>query len=736
MNKQFQLLTWIYENRPNFPLKSGKIYQAYQETENYEAAQNTFSELLSKLFEKNLLEKPGYATYDLTENGERLAKNYLGEEVDDVSRPEDYSDVVDQLDEFMLEEASDEIAEAQLEHRPVKFSMDRVQEFNHELADFFEENPRSFIAALEEALQFNVDTAELPDYKLVPDVEWLEKDLGEARNSSKIGQPVVVEGIVKRSEQVANMIVSAEFQCLNCGQIEEKEQDSAKLKSPYKCEACGSRKFETHEKEYQDVIDFTLSRREELETTMDVRILGEPDLGKEVQKDLMTGSRVKVLGIIRDGEEKRTDTKKTESTLEAISYIRSDKKKDISEISDEKKNQVLEKIASSGDPFTDFASSIAPGLGDMLLPKKCIAVSLVGSPEFDDESVGSKEYGRIHVGIFANPGLGKSDLLEWQEKTFEKTYRAEGGQGSSSGLTASAQQNKGGQWEIIAGKLVFADRGFLMVDEFDKFPKGELTALNTAMEQGFFDVDLATSSARLPGRATVIAAGNFQGKLDEHTYPYEVLPEKGEGLYDRLALTCAITDTGDEARQGITQRFTPGDSLDEEPVFDGEELRIYRHLAQECTPWLSEAAADVVNDFVEAANSKSGGSLRGESNRFLVHLIKITLAIARFNLREDTATEEDARKGVTLMRECRNSLGLEMGDESVSSEFRKSNHERKVEEIYQELADDGGAVDVTDLEEEVTERTSLTETQFQDVLDRLKNDGIFMTPKPGVVEAI
>jgi replicative DNA helicase Mcm len=734
MNKQFQLLTWIYENRPNFPLRAGKMFQAYQETEDYSSSQGAFSQLLTKLVEKNLLEKPKHNHYQITESGERLAKNHLGQDTEDISRPEDYGDVVDELDEFMFREMRERIPEAQLNHEPIKFSMDEIQGFSHELADFFEQNPESFISALEEALRLHVDTSELPDWKLVPDVEYLEMDLGAARNSSKIGQPVAVEGIVKRAEQVANMIVSVEFQCVNCGQIVEKEQDSAKLKSPYKCDACGSRKFDINEKEYQDVIDFKLSRREELETTMNVRIKGSPDLEKEVQKDLMTGSRVKVLGVISDNGQDSKDSKKIESYLKAISYVGSDKKKDISEISDEKKEDVLKKIGESEDPFKDFAQSIAPGLGDLDLAKKCIAISLVGSPEFEDESVGSKEYGRIHVGIFANPGLGKSELLLWQENTFEKTYRAEGGQGSSSGLTASAQQNKGGQWEIIAGKLVFADRGFLMVDEFDKFPKGELTALNTAMESGFFDVDLATSTARLPGRATVIAAGNFQGKLDEHTFPYEILPEKGEGLYDRLALMCAITDSGEKARESIRSRFTVGESTEDKAVFDKEELRIYRHLAKDCSPWLSQDAADVLDQFVEAANDKSGGELRGESNRFLVHLIKITLSIARFNLREDTATAEDARKAVKLMRECRDSLGLAMGDSSVSDEFRKASREQKVKTIYEELAEDGeGSVETQDLEEEVVERTSISANQFQEIVSRLKSDGQFYEPSNGEV---
>lgn len=103
MNKQFQILTWIYENQDCFPLKAGKIYQAYQETEGYEARQSNFSQLLSKLHDKELVEKVEYGTYNITEKGQNKVESYLYKDSEEIVRPEDYHDVVDELDRYSLE---------------------------------------------------------------------------------------------------------------------------------------------------------------------------------------------------------------------------------------------------------------------------------------------------------------------------------------------------------------------------------------------------------------------------------------------------------------------------------------------------------------------------------------------------------------------------------------------------------------------------------------------------------
>jgi len=735
MNKQFQILTWIYENQENFPLKSGKIFQAYQETEGYDAQQANFSQLLSKLSDKNFIEKVEYGTYDITDKGARKVETFLYEDSEEIVRPENYSDMVDELDRYLLDRKSSDIQGALLNGEAVKISLEDIDRFNSELfEEYFSENPESFVEALEEALARNTDTEEVPDYSIVPDLDWLDIPLNEAITSSNLEGPMIVSGIIRKREQVSKIVTSAVFECVLCGDRYEKEQGKGPLKSPYKCD-CGSRKFEVESREIKDVIDFQLSHRDEQETTLDARIIGNPDLEKETQKDLMTGTKVRLLGVPELLENQHKNAEKREIRLEVIDYERSDRKKDISQIDKETKKQVLQRVKASEDPFEDFAMSIAPDLGDMDLPRRVVTASLIGAPEMDRD--GSTEYGRIHVGIISNPGTGKSHLQNWVNEKFEKAYQTQGQSGTGTGLTATVEQTKGGEWQLVAGKLVFADRGILQIDEFDKFREGELTSLNTAMESGFFSVDKASVSAELPGRATVIATGNFAGKLDNYQKAYEMLPEKGEGLYDRFALMCAVTDTGSEAQDKIMAKFMDSEELTEqekelfEVPFTPEELRVYRHLARKYDPGLTQEAVKVLKERLEAPKESDNAEIRGESNRLPTHLIKISMAVARANLNEKVTTE-DAEKAIELMNECKQSLDLELS-ESAKQAVKGYRKQKAVKETVKELSDGSEGAEVEEVLDRVSSDIGIDRREVEDVLKTLKNDGQFYEPESGQV---
>jgi len=729
------LLQFLYDNRAVLPLKSLHLFQAYCEIEEYTGSQGSFTELMSKLHEKNLVEKPDYGVYDIDERGINKVETLRGLENQGIARPEGYGDIVEELTFYFMEKLDDEIAECRVKGEELSVSLEDLDSYNAEIVEFFEENPDQFMDALREALEdYTVD--EVPEYKVLPDLEWLEMALADAKNSSAIGEPIIVEGIIRKSEDVMPLIVSAHFECVQCGDLYEKEQDSSKLKSPYKCD-CGSKKFDVEEKLCTDVLDFELSQRDQKETKMDARLLGS--IGRDTQMDLMTGSKVKILAKIEEASNGDTKSSKMPTRLQVISYEKSDKKQEISDIEDDKKQHVLEVVDNAEDPLDDvIVPSVAPGLGDMDLPKKVTSISYWGSPEIDEEGTGSKDYGRLHTAIIANPGLGKSGLLNWWQSNFSKTFQAQGKSATSTGLTASVEQTKGGEWRLVAGKLVFADQGVLEIDEFDKFPEGELTSLNTAMEKGFFEVDKATvNGAELPGRATIIAAGNFQGKLDDHTFPYELLPEKGEGLYDRFALMCAITESGSEAHESIKERFMDSDSSSDGPVLDVDELRLYRYMSKQCEPRLCDESWKVLKSFVDAASNKKNSDLQGESNRFVEQLIKITLAVARMNLRDDVALEEDAQKACELVRKSRESMGLSMGDSTVATEYKESKKEEKVLDAYEELSDgETDAVEIEALKEKVTDETQIGGKAFEQVLDNLKNNGEFYKPSQGEVQAV
>lgn len=714
MNKQFSILEWIYDNHNNFPLKSGKIYQAYQETEEYDAGQNSFSELLSKLHDKGFLEKLDYGVYDISENGENRVLTLRGKNLDEFKTPENYGEVVDELIAFLMEEKDDDIHRNLIENSALKISLEEIDRFNSDVVyEFMRENFESFVDAFDEALSEVVMDSETPEWEFVPDLEYLDTDLQDAKASEMIGEPVIIEGLVRKTTEMRPEVVSAVFECTQCGAQYEKEQDSAQLKSPYKCRDCGSKTFEEVDKNLIDAISFEVSQRDEKETVIECSYRNATP---QDSKRLMSGKRVKVLAVPRETALKK-NSKKLKVWLDVHSYQLTERKVEGSEYGSEEREKVIRKIEEADNPFEKYWQSLAPQVADRELPKKCIAVGTMGAPELDNQDA---EFGRIHVGLVSNPGMAKSGLLKSVRNIFNNVYLSAGGNATGTALTASAEQTDGGEWELIAGKVVFADKGFLQIDEFDKFNKGELVKLNSAIEDGYFPVDKGTIRAELPGRATVMLSGNFQRKLDQHTKPYEVLPEKGQGLYDRIPLLCAITENSSEVTSKVIENYSNGPHSEVfEPYFTEKELRIFRDLGQDYSPQVTRDAQEYVKTFYEGSSGYSEGEVRGKSMRPLVNLMKITMAMARFDL-SDKATEKHAKQACRLFREARNSLGLDLGEKPSE---KMDVH--RIDEKLRENSEEETVMKEKDLVGRVRDELDVDRQYVEDRLESLKSEGEF-----------
>jgi DNA replicative helicase MCM subunit Mcm2 (Cdc46/Mcm family) len=472
-----------------------------------------------------------------------------------------------------------------------------------------------------------------------------------------------------------------------------------------------------------DIIDFELTQRSNTEVKIECQL--EAANPSDTDK-LISGQRVKILAIPEEDPRSKSSSK-IDTNLTVLNYELLSDKKEVREFETEKREETLRKFREIDQPFEAFAESLAPNLGDMELAKKCIAASLIGAPE--DETGAEKDYGRIHIAILSNPGMGKSQLQSWVRSTFSNVHLATGGSGTGTALTGTAE-NVNGEWRVVAGKVVFADRGFLQVDEFDKFSEGELTKLNTAMEDGFFPIDKASVSTELPGRATIIATGNFNEKLDKKTKPIDVLPKKGQGLYDRFALMCALTDQEGEAADKILQIEDQEHSKYTDEHFSPDQLRIIRYEARNLDPDISKEAKYHLKKYFQASKDNSEGDLQGKSNRLLVHLKKLTLCIARANLR-DLATFDDAQKATKLMREARNSLGLDLGQKpDLSSE--KKQRIQDFSKAY-DMVSNGKEADLETVKQVYTDKMNHDLSVFQDVWNKTKKEGEFYEPETGKI---
>lgn len=753
MNKQEKILVWLRDNEEDLdlPLETGKLHEKFQEQEDYSGKHSTFSEMLRKLYKKKeLLDNPEYGKYELSERGKNKADYLLNPDEQKVEKPEGYKDVLDDVANYISYEAENKLSQAVRKGESFKLKFSELESYNFEILEWIEGNPDEFLELLQEVKdEVSMSAGDLGIEPEV-DVGYFELSLSEARNNENIEEIITTEAMVESSSEISPEVVSATFECAECGQKYEKDQDSAKLKSPYKCE-CSSKKFEPIDKTLKDVKEFSLSTQTEQEDGLEGYIK-EDKLGEEIRQAFTPGRKVRVTGILR-GETKNSKSKKLDLKLDVISFKQMDREVTREDFGQEEINEVKEKVQKMDNPFEEFAKGIAPTIRDALLQKKVVSAGLIGGVPAREGS----DDGRIHVAIYGNPGTGKSAIQEYIQETFSNTYYADNN-ATGVGLTATVESQDDGDYKIRAGKLVYADKGVLSVDEIDKIEKTHLGRLNTAMERGYFPMDKASQNVEIPGRATVISTGNFTEELDFEDGDYlnrviDFLPETVQGWDDRFSLKCAVRKQNVQKKwESMANRYQRGAEEKFQDGMDQETQVIFRQLAKDKTPLLSDESKEVIDKYLNGelkiADSKDGEKrkikpkFKSQSSRILRTIIQLTLMQAKCRLADKT-DKEDSVRAIKLFNACRNSLDIGDGEPLTTTKDSGTTGKemriqkvvrRKSEKLLKETHSDN--IEKQDLIEEVKSSVDASEEDVEEVLKSMENKGEIYKPEPGKVQKL
>jgi len=214
----------------------------------------------------------------------------------------DYEDAVEEFNEFFYERCYEAVDEAVRNGQSyVSVDFQEMDAFEFWLSEFLNENPSKGISAAEEGLE-EIDLITDEDlnvrFKNMPEEDYvLLKDL----RSEHIGDFIPISGVIVDATGISMEVVSAEFECTNCGEIIEKEQEPGQdLGSPYKCDSCGSRKFEVYNKIHQDVQEITL--RSTLGNS-NVKLKGRLTGSLVTPKDELLDKEVNVTGVLQANED-------------------------------------------------------------------------------------------------------------------------------------------------------------------------------------------------------------------------------------------------------------------------------------------------------------------------------------------------------------------------------------------------------------------------------------------------
>jgi replicative DNA helicase Mcm len=661
----------------------------------------------------------------------------------------DKDEAINRFEQFFSDQYYEEVARAEDDSGDsVVVDHEELDIFDPQLTDYLRNEPETALEAAREGLK-GVDL--VTGLERVRMGNMPEEDFVLLRNlrSKHIGDFTPIEGMIKRASQVKPEVVSARFQCTNCADIVEKEQDSTKIKSPYKCESCGSRKFEVHEKIMTDTQMITLEENPESRegseqpTNLQVRLEGSL-VDPEFQKKVVPGNIVHVSGILREKPLKK-DSKKFDIYMEANNVEPT--QQEFEELSlDEDEKEEIEEMAKDPDIFEKISSSIAPSIYGHEQIKKAIALQLFGGVKKSRED-GVKSRGDIHILLIGEPGTGKSQLLEFTGELAPKGRYVVGKSSTGAGLTASVvKEESTGEFSLEAGAVVLAHKGMAAIDEIDKMAAEDRSSLHEAMEQQQISVSKANIQATLNAETSILAAGNPKlGRFD----PYEPIPQQieiGDTLLSRFDFIFPVKDQPDEERDEKLSSQVLKNHIDPEetqPDISQDQLKRYVAYAKRKDPDLTEAAADKIQDFYISMRSRGDGEEGGSvpiTARQLEALVRISEASARAEL-SDEVTEEDAERAIGILKYSLEQVGVDPETGEFDADIIESgvtsserNRMQSVKHIIDEMAEDG-EVQIDDVLDRAEEE-GFGKDQAEDVIERLKRDGELYEPKQGFIQKI
>lgn len=597
--------------------------------------------------------------------------------------------------------------------------------------------------------------------------------------SDDIGSYIGVDGQMAKVTGTAPRLNEAAFQCQRCGVVTAVTQTRTDLQKPHECSGCqrdGPYLIDPSQSEFVD------QRKVKFESPPDE---GAPGQGQSitvyVEDDLChhgganglpdrAGERVTVYGTIEIDQsafEKRNASPELDTwfNCQAIEF----EQDDYDDIDVEQYREEFEELAARDDAIDLCAKSIAPELkrepGDDLSTVTEAAVAwLFNAYRLDPDGMGQKR-GDLHMGVFGDPGLGKSTLLADLNNLSPKCEYRSGTGLSAVGLTAAAVQEEfagTSEWTLEPGVLPRANGGHCIIDEVDDVVDEKTKKMHDALEgDQMVKIDKAGISADLPTRTALLMSGNpVDGRFDRYQ-PIATQIDLDPALVSRMDVLFALQDEVDKKTDSSKAQHIL-DSYDElsEAELTGDtgegrgviarpvSANVFRawvaYSRENVFPTLSADAKERLKEFYLEARDLNDGHSENEGDdpipatpRTLESGIRLATAFARAHLSE-TVEAPHAERAIAISKQV---VGLNFDpstglmDAGMTDTAKTKSQKDRIEltsqtiDVMQNDYDKDG-VPRDDLIEELTGE-GMTESQVESALDELSNQREVYTPSTG-----
>lgn len=537
--------------------------------------------------------------------------------------------------------------------------LQKVGSVGLKLADRIKSDPKYTVSCLENA--FFEESRKLGDdaaNKMLREVKFRfvnlpwKKPIRHIR-AKDVNNLLAFEGICRMVSAVKPKITVAVYRCKHCGNTVRVPQRTRVLEYPeaQECSQCNSSTKWVHDVSLDSLANVQFVTIQEFHEGL--KATEQPhSIGVELMDDLCgvvnAGYRTTINGTLRVVEGKGRSLV-VNTIVEANMIELGDQTYTDIQIGDEDVEKI-KALAAIPNVHEVLAAAIAPSIYGHDLVKTALVLQLFGGVTRTEKS--SRIRGDVHMLLLGDPGIAKSQMLDFISLVSPRGVKASGGQSSSVGLTCAAKQDANGEWTLEGGALVLADGGLCAIDEFDKMEKEDRAAIHGAMEQQKIDVNKAGINATLMTRCSILAAANPKsGRWDM----FKNLSEQVElppSLLSRFDLIFILRDipnglTDDKIADHILEGC--GASGDAVPI---ELLRKYvAYARREVQPKISAGGRAIIKEFYMKLRGMGKDGTVPITPRKLEDLQRLTCASARVRL-SPIAEEIDAKIAVQLVDAC------------------------------------------------------------------------------------
>lgn len=399
-----------------------------------------------------------------------------------------------------------------------------VDQYDSDLAVHLLDRPDDTLAAAVLAVK-NLMHQDMRHARITVRVDRLPRDARVSIRELRvkhIGRLVSFPALVTRSIQPRSNIIMGAFRCGRCGAIIKEEMLDRKFTPPMECykeqdgcgRSAGTTKFrllaEDSLREDVQKIECQEPLEDLVGTTSPARMTVW--LSGELAGTVKAGARVVVNGILRAVNDGKTAGE--DYSFDAISIEQQSQTFADLEITPEEEAEFeaeSKRIDDQGRGIFDrLVASTAPAIFGYDNEKSGLLLQLFGGvPKNLDD--GSRRRGDIHILLIGDPGVAKSQMLEYMSHLAPHGVFASGKSSSGVGLTCAAARDTDwgeGQWTLQAGAMVQANGGSLYVDELDKMSPEDRSAMHEGLEAQRITVHKAGLDATLPCECSLAAAAN------------------------------------------------------------------------------------------------------------------------------------------------------------------------------------------------------------------------------------